>query len=189
MVLLRQTVQIKWRVRWSAASRLLLVFFRLAEGGGRPSFLVFLGSSSGSTLHLGFDLSGQGGEGLLNIDCIFSRSLQKLNSKWIGQGLSFFCFDLPVGLEVWFVSYQQFYHILVAVLIHFGQPVFDIFEGLSIGDVVDQDYPVSSFVVGGSYCFEPFLPGSVPDLQFNGAASGLEGSDFEVDSDGGEEAA
>jgi hypothetical protein len=37
--------------------------------------------------------------------------------------------------------------------------------------------------------FEAFLPGGVPDLQFDGAASGLEGPDFEVDSDGGEEAA
>ena len=47
---------------------------------------------------------------------------------------------------------------------------------------------MGSFVVGGSYCLEPFLPGSIPDLQLYGAASGLKGSDFEVDSDGGKEA-
>jgi hypothetical protein len=94
---------------------------------------------------------------------------------------------LPVGFKIGFVADQQFNNILVSVLIDLCQPVLDVFEGLSIGDVVDQDDAVGSLVVGGGDGLEPFLAGSVPDLQLDGASSRLEGPDLEVDADRGQE--
>lgn len=46
---------------------------------------------------------------------------------------------------------------------------------------------MGSLVVGGSDCFESLLSGSVPDLEFDGVSSSFEGSDLEIDTDGGQE--
>jgi hypothetical protein len=48
---------------------------------------------------------------------------------------------------------------------------------------------MSSLVVRGGDGFEPLLTSGVPDLELDGAAAGLESSDFEVNADGWEEAA
>ena len=94
---------------------------------------------------------------------------------------------MSVGLQVGLVADQQLDHILVAVLVDFSQPVLDVLEGLPVGDVIDEDDPVGSLVVGGSDGLEPLLASSVPDLELHGTATGLERPDLEVDSDGGEE--
>lgn len=47
---------------------------------------------------------------------------------------------------------------------------------------------MGAFVVGGGDGLEALLAGGVPDLEFDGGAVGLEGSDFEVDADCGQEA-
>ncbi len=47
---------------------------------------------------------------------------------------------------------------------------------------------MSSFVVSGGDGFEFFLASSVPDLEFDNTASCFKGSDFEVNSNGREEA-
>jgi hypothetical protein len=47
---------------------------------------------------------------------------------------------------------------------------------------------MGAFVVGDSDGLEPFLAGSVPDLQLDRLVSDPELSDLEVDSNGGEEA-
>ena len=51
-----------------------------------------------------------------------------------------------------------------------------------------QDDAVGSLVVGRGDGLESLLAGGVPDLQFHGLSLEVEGSDFEVDSDGREEA-
>ena len=48
---------------------------------------------------------------------------------------------------------------------------------------------MGSFVVSRYNRFELFLSGCVPHLQLDNTAFGLDGSNFEVDSDGGEEVA
>lgn len=46
---------------------------------------------------------------------------------------------------------------------------------------------MGAFVVGGGDGFESLLAGGVPDLELDGVSASLEGSDFEVDADGGQE--
>ena len=52
----------------------------------------------------------------------------------------------------------------VTVLVNFVQPPLYVGETLSAGNVVDDDDPVSSPVVGAGDGPEPLLAGSVPDL-------------------------
>ena len=47
---------------------------------------------------------------------------------------------------------------------------------------------MGALVVGGGDGLEALLPGSVPDLELDSAASALESADLEVDADGGQEA-
>lgn len=47
---------------------------------------------------------------------------------------------------------------------------------------------MGSLVVGGGDSLESFLTSCVPDLELDGAAAGLEGSDLEVNANGWEEA-
>lgn len=50
-----------------------------------------------------------------------------------------------------------------------------------VGDIVHQQDPHGTTVVGRGYSSEPFLAGGVPDLQLDTLAIELDSSDFEVD--------
>ena len=139
-------------------------------------------------LHLRLDLVGKSGEGLLDVHCVFGRSLQELDAQGVSEGLSFLGLDLPAGFEIGLVADEQLDDVLIAVLVDLSEPVLDVLEGLAISDVVNKDDAMRSLVVGGSDGLEALLAGSVPDLQLDSAATGLESPDLEVDSDCWEEA-
>lgn len=101
---------------------------------------------------------------------------------------TFFSLDLTVVLQVALVADEELDDVLVTELVDFSQPVFNVLEGLAVGDVVNQDDSVGTLVVGGGNGFESLLSSGVPDLEFDGAAVQVEGANLEVDSDGGEEA-
>ncbi len=94
---------------------------------------------------------------------------------------------MSTRFKVGFVSNQELHDVLVAVFVDFSQPGLNILEGLSVSDIIDKDDAVSSLVVRSSDSFEPFLAGSVPDLKLNGAASRLESSDLEINSNSWQE--
>ena len=73
------------------------------------------------------------------------------------------------------------------MLLHLAHPVLDGTEALSVCDVVGYDDSVSSLIVAASDGFESLLARGVPDLQFDGFPIDIDGSNFEVDSDGGHE--
>ena len=54
-------------------------------------------------------------------------------------------------------------------------------------DVVDQQNAHSASVVGRGDGPETLLPGGIPYLQLHALAVELDGADFEVDADGGDE--
>ena len=89
---------------------------------------------------------------------------------------------MPASLEIGFIAHQEFDNILVSVLVDLSQPVLNVLEGLSVGDIVDEDDSVSTFVVRGSDGLEAFLSGGVPNLKLDGASSRLEGSNLEINS-------
>jgi hypothetical protein len=49
-------------------------------------------------------------------------------------------------------------------------------EGLFFGDIVDNDDPLSSLVVGARNGSEPFLAGSVPNLELDNFSFNDDGS-------------
>ncbi len=94
---------------------------------------------------------------------------------------------MSVGLEIGFVTDKELDNVLVSILVDFSKPVFDVFERLSIGDVINEDDSVSSFVVRSSDGFESLLSSSVPNLELDGISSSFEGSNFKINSDGWQE--
>ena len=136
-------------------------------------------------MYLSLDLVGEGSKGFFDIDCILGRSLQEFDAKRISQSLAFLGFNLSACLQIRFVADQQFYNVLVPVLIDFGQPVLNVLERLPVGDVIDQDDSVSTLVVTGSNSLESLLSGCVPDLELHCGAVRLECSNFEINTNCG----
>lgn len=95
---------------------------------------------------------------------------------------------MTLTLEIVLVTNQELDDILVGILISLLQPVIDILEGLHVSDVVHDDDSVSTLIVRRSDGFESFLTSSVPDLELHSLALDIEGSNFEVDSNRGQEA-
>ncbi len=57
---------------------------------------------------------------------------------------------------------------------------------MSVRDVVGKDDSGSAFEVWGSDGFKSFLSSSVPNLEFDNILTALNGSDFKIDTNGGE---
>jgi len=66
------------------------------------------------------------------------------------------------------------------------EPLLDIVEGFVVGNVVNDDDAVSTAVVRGSNCAETLLAGGVPNLELDGLAVELNGTDLKVNSNGGD---
>jgi hypothetical protein len=49
------------------------------------------------------------------------------------------------------------------MLLYIPNPIFDVFKGLFIRNIINQHDSHCSTVVGCGYCSETFLPGSVPE--------------------------
>ena len=160
---------------------------RLDDGSSCSSVSRSL-STSGSALNLGLDLSWKSCECFFDIDSIFSWSFQEFDSKRVSESFSFLSFHLSASLEIGFIAHQEFDNILISVLVDLSQPVLNVLEGLSVGDIVDEDDSVSTLVVRGSDGLEVFLSCGVPYLKLNGASSGLEGSNLEINSNRWKEA-
>jgi len=83
--------------------------------------------------------------------------------------------------QVTLVANQQLIDVLAGVAINFLQPLFDIVEGLLVGDVVDDNDTVGAPVVRRGDGPESLLPGCIPDLQLYRLPVKLYSSDFKVD--------
>jgi hypothetical protein len=73
------------------------------------------------------------------------------------------------------------------VTLDFAHPGLDCSETLSVGDVVGHDDTVGAFVVRRGDGFKAFLASSVPDLELDGLAVDINGSDLEVNTNSGHE--
>ena len=71
------------------------------------------------------------------------------------------------------------------MLLYVSNPVTDVGKRLVICDVVNQKDAHGSTIVRGGDGAEALLAGRVPNLQLNALAIQFDGSDFEVNSNGG----
>ena len=139
-------------------------------------------ATSWPALDFGLNLSRKSCEGFFDINSIFSWSFQEFDAKGVSESFSFLSLHLSASLKIRFVANQKFDNILIAILIDLSQPVFNVFEGLSVSDIVDKDDPMGTFVVWSSDSFEAFLSCCVPYLKLNSASSRFEGSNLEINS-------
>lgn len=66
------------------------------------------------------------------------------------------------------------------MLLNLSHPGLHSCERLSVSNVIRHNDTVSTLVVAGSNCLEAFLASSVPDLELDGLAVNINGSDLEV---------
>jgi hypothetical protein len=102
----------------------------------------------------------------------------------LGKFFSFLPGYLSFALQVYFVSNKDLAHIVVSKLVDFLHPLAHIFEGFTLGDVVDDDDAVGTSVVTRSQRPKSFLSSRVPDLQFNVLIIHLDRLYLEVDTNG-----
>ena len=172
----------------SAAAGFLFCFFGLSQGLAWAWALFSSCVFCGSALDLGLNFVWESSEGLFDVDCVLGRCFEELNAQRLGQSFSFFGLDLSVGLKIGFVTNKKLDNVFVSVLVDFGKPVLNILERLSVSDIVDEDDTMGTLVIRSSDGFKSLLSGGVPDLKFDGVSSSFEGSDLEIDTDGGQEA-
>ena len=127
-----------------------------------------------------------GREHLFHIDVVFGRGLKQPDAHLRGELSSVvrqhdFSFRVIV-----LIAHEDAVDDVVAVVVNFVEPPFDIGERLSVRHVVHDDDSVSASVISGSDGAESLLSGRVPDLQFNPFAVNGHRADFKVHSDGGD---
>ena len=103
------------------------------------------------------------------------------------QFLALFGRDCTLRFEIALISYENARDVVTCVFFDLRHPVLNSGEGLSISDIVGDNYAVRSLVVAGSNSLEAFLTSCIPNLEFDCLLINIDGSDFEVDTDCGHE--
>lgn len=136
-------------------------------------------------LHLLVDLPDQVLEGLLHVRGIQRTRLNELYLLFGGEFLRLGLTDLPLRLQITLVADQDDGYFFVSVVPHFLQPLPYRLEGVSTGDVVNEQHPDGLPVVRIRNGSIPFLTGSVPDLGPNQDVLNVDGVRGELNSNGG----
>lgn len=130
---------------------------------------------------------GQFHETFVNVNSGFGGGFQKFHTESFGEFFTLLITDLSIVFEIALVTNQDLSNVWTSVGLDFVQPVLDILETLSIGDVINQNDSISSFIVSGGNGFESFLPGGIPDMELDGLVVALYVSNLEINSNGWEE--
>jgi hypothetical protein len=186
--------------RSSKTSHLSLVYLLarieepLAAAGALIDLLTLeryrlVGSAGGGTglgLHSGLDLAGHGEEGLLDVGRGLGGGFEELDAEGVGELLALLGRDDSLGREVGLVADEELVDILAGVAVDLVEPLLDVVKGFVVGDVVDDDDAVGAAVVRGGDGAEALLSGGVPNLELDCLAVELDGTNLEVDADGGD---
>mmetsp|Transcript_7060 Transcript_7060/g.17241 ORF Transcript_7060/g.17241 Transcript_7060/m.17241 type:complete len:319 (+) Transcript_7060:1107-2063(+) len=92
--------------------------------------------------------------------------------------------DRPKMAQITFVSHQHDNNVGLGVVPKFLEPSLDVFKGPVLGNVINQQGPDGSSVIGRRNCPIALLPGSVPDLCLDGLSLGLDRFSREFDANG-----
>ena len=76
--------------------------------------------------------------------------------------LSLLSWKLSSFFKIAFISNDIFFGSFVDIFLYFLKPIFDVFEGLSICDIIDNNDSVGSSVIAAGDGFETILYGCVP---------------------------
>lgn len=87
-------------------------------------------------------------------------------------------FDGALGLEIGLVAHQQLVHGFVGIPVDFLKPLFDVVEGVLVGDVVNDNDAVSAAIIGRGNGAETLLAGGIPNLKLDRLAFEFDGADF-----------
>jgi len=98
----------------------------------------------------------------------------------ISQVLCLVVRNLPLVLEILLVANQDPGDIFLCMLIDFAHPLGHLGEGVSVSDIVRHNNTMGPLVVRRRDSLESLLPGSVPNLELDGLAINIYGSDLEV---------
>lgn len=85
--------------------------------------------------------------------------------------------------QITFIAHEHYDNIRVRVISELFQPSLHILIGLMLADIIDQQGPNGSPIVGRSDGAIAFLACGVPDLSFDGLGVDLDGAGCELDPD------
>ena len=116
-------------------------------------------------VHLRHDLLCRPDERLLHIHRGFRRSLHEDKPVVPREGLALLPGDAALVVQVGLVPDDDHHHLGRPELTDLLEPLPEVVEGVTAGDVVDEEGRSSPAVVGTSDRTEGLLAGSVPDLE------------------------
>ena len=123
-------------------------------------------------------------EGLLHVEVGFGRSLQEDQAVFFCESFALFGAHLAPAVQICLVADQHHHNVWIAVLTDLFQPAGEVVEGFLTSNVVHEQGPCRTSVVGSCYAFERLLTGGVPYLELNVFFVYLDGPASEFDSNG-----
>ena len=164
----------------SAASLLLVINFLWALA----NFSCTLGSWSWLRCgYFTFNLSGHQSERFFYVYGFLGWSLKEPDIKMISKLFSFLIWNLSLILQIFFVSYENSWNILLSMLINFAHPLRDFRERFSVCDIISHNNTVSTLIITTSDGLESLLTSSIPNLKFYCFAININSSNFEINTD------
>ena len=88
----------------------------------------------------------------------------------ISEFLAFLSRYLSFKLKVVFITNQQNDHLRVGIVSHIVEPSYQVVEGLSPSDIINQECTYAASVITSGYRSKRLLPGSVPNLDLDTGA-------------------
>lgn len=138
-------------------------------------------------LNIFLDLFRHGDKGLLHVDGVLGRGLQKGDLKVTGELRALLRAHLSYLLHVTLVSHEYLAHARVCKSLNLMHPLPHVVERVAVSHIVDDYNAVRAPVVAACECAEPFLAGGVPYLKFHYLFFQLDGFDLEIHSNRVEE--
>lgn len=132
--------------------------------------------------HVGHCLLGDLHKGIADMEVGLGTTFEEFDSIFISEHLTSFCLDHFLICHVRFVPDQNALDRISRMLVNRLHPVSNVQKGVLVSDVVDQEDPICTAVIGRSYRAKAFLTCRVPDLKLDPFTVQVNGLDLEVDS-------
>ncbi len=124
-------------------------------------------------------------ENILDVLSLLGRAFHVGQVLFIAELVDPVLRDLALVVEVALVADEKEDGVFFGVGLYFVHPkLADIFKAEEVGEVKHQQDPLTASVVSTGDGPEPFLAGSVPDLELNIFVINLDGLESEIDADG-----
>jgi hypothetical protein len=111
------------------------------------------------------NLGGHSHEGLLNVGISLGRGFKERDAKLISESLGSLVVNATAVSLITLVANEKLSNVRTGIAVNLREPDLDVVEGLSLGNVVNDDNTMSTAVVGGSNRAETILTSSVPGVE------------------------